>query len=42
MTALKLVKGHAYSVTGAEEVYDLSKASTVVELLAFVFFTAYK
>lgn len=25
MTALKLVKGHAYSVTGAEEVHNLFK-----------------
>lgn len=29
VTALKLVKGHAYSVTGAEEVYDILKPSTV-------------
>lgn len=29
MTALKLVKGHAYSVTGTEEVHDLPKLSNL-------------
>lgn len=29
MTALKLVKGHAYSITGAEEVHNLFKPSTL-------------
>lgn len=36
MTALKLVKGHAYSITGAEEVHNLFKPSTVNFLKFFI------